>query len=413
MARVTTIQNVNAWTKAGVMIRNSLSPSASHAFMLVASSATKGVPFQRRLVNGDISYSTSGSQSTAPHWVKLVRSGNLITGYESTNGTTWTTVGSDTFAMGSSVLVGLAVSSHVSGTNATATFDNVTVSSSGGTTNQPPTATLTAPASGATFTAPATVDLTASAADPDGSVSRVDFYAGVTLLGSSAAAPYALTWSNVSAGTYQLTAVATDNSGASTTSAPVTITVSPAQGPGLPSGWSHADVGSVPFAGSASFSAGTFTVNGSGADIWDSSDQFHYAYRSMTGDGTIVARVASTEYADRWTKAGVMIRETLGASSAHAFMLVSAGKGVAFQRRVTAGGLSTNTSGSTSAAPRWVKLTRSGNLFSASESANGSTWTLVGTDTIPMGQTVLVGLAVTSHTTTASATCTFDGVTVQ
>ena len=109
------------------MIRNSLSPSAAQAFMLVAASATKGVPFQRRPSDGAARVSTPGSQSTAPRWVKLVRAGNLITGYESADGVNWTTVGSDTFTMGSTVLIGLAVSSHVTGVNATATFDNVTV----------------------------------------------------------------------------------------------------------------------------------------------------------------------------------------------------------------------------------------------------------------------------------------------
>jgi len=66
-----------------------------------------------------------------------------------------------------------------------------------------------------------------------------------------------------------------------------------------------------------------------------------------------------------------------------------------------------------SAAPRWVKLTRTGNTFSAYESADGVNWTLVDTANITMGSTVFVGLAVTSHTTSASATCTFDQVTIQ
>jgi hypothetical protein len=94
-------------------------------------------------------------------------------------------------------------------------------------------------------------------------------------------------------------------------------------------------------------------------------------------------------------------------------MLVSASKGLAFQRRPAAGGTSVNTGGSLTAAPRWVRLQRNGNLFSAYESADGVSWTLVGTDTIPMGTTVYAGLAVTSHTTGATATCTFDGVSVQ
>jgi hypothetical protein len=127
VARLTSIEAVHAWTKAGVMIRNSLSPSAAQAFMLVASSAAKGVPFQRRLTDGASSVSSPGSQSTAPRWVKLTRTGSTIAGYESADGKTWTQVGSSTFTMAPVVYVGLAVSSHVMGMNATATFDSVVI----------------------------------------------------------------------------------------------------------------------------------------------------------------------------------------------------------------------------------------------------------------------------------------------
>jgi regulation of enolase protein 1 (concanavalin A-like superfamily) len=415
VARVASIQNVNAWTKAGVMMRNSLSASAAQGFMLVAASATKGTALQRRTADGGVTVSTSGALVTAPYWVKLVRAGNLITAYESANGTTWTVVGSDTFTMGSSILVGLAVSSHVAGTNATATFDNVTVTAANPPSNSPPTVSLTAPANGATFTAPATVNLAASASDSDGTVAKVEFFAGSTLLGTDMTSPYQLTWGSVAEGTYTLTAVATDDAGASTTSSPVTITVAPQPPPGgLPAGWSDGDIGATPIAGSASYNNGTFTVTGSGADIWGTADAFHYAYRSWTGDGTLIARVASVPTnVNAWVKTGIMIRETLNAGSAHAFMLVSASKGVAFQRRTATGGVSTSTSGTLSTAPRWVKLVRSGDTFTAYESADGTTWTLVGSDTIPMAQTVFVGLAVTSHTTSASATCTLDNVTIQ
>src|SRR5205807_1299858 len=85
-------------------------------------------------------------------------------------------------------------------------------------------------------------------------------------------------------------------------------------------------------------------------------------------------------------------------------------EGVAFQRRQVTGGTSVSTAASLSIAPRWVKLRRSGNTFTAYESADGVSWTLVGTDTIAMQTTVYVGLAVTSHNTSSSATCTFDSV---
>ena len=94
--------------------------------------------------------------------------------------------------------------------------------------NNPPTITLTSPTNGATFTAPAAINLTATAADVDGTVSKVDFYNGATLLSSATSAPYSFTWNNVAVGSYSLTAVAYDNSGAVTTSAAATVTVNPA-----------------------------------------------------------------------------------------------------------------------------------------------------------------------------------------
>src|SRR6266704_2350277 len=92
--------------------------------------------------------------------------------------------------------------------------------------NVPPTVSITAPASRALFAAPASVAIGATAADTDGTIARVDFYQGATLIGSAPNAPYGFTWTNVAAGSYTLTAVATDDRGASTTSAAVAITVS-------------------------------------------------------------------------------------------------------------------------------------------------------------------------------------------
>jgi hypothetical protein len=88
-----------------------------------------------------------------------------------------------------------------------------------------PGVTLTQPANGATFTAPATVNLAATASDSDGTVTKVEFFNGTTKLGEDTTPPYGFTWSGVAAGTYTVTARATDNLGVSTTSAPVTFTV--------------------------------------------------------------------------------------------------------------------------------------------------------------------------------------------
>jgi hypothetical protein len=99
--------------------------------------------------------------------------------------------------------------------------------------NVEPTVSLTAPTPGQSYTAPATVAIAANAADSDGSVAKVDFYQGSTLLGTDTSAPYNYSWQNVAAGSYSITARATDNEGAVTTSDPVGITVSPDSGPRL------------------------------------------------------------------------------------------------------------------------------------------------------------------------------------
>lgn len=91
--------------------------------------------------------------------------------------------------------------------------------------NQPPTVTLTSPANNAIFTAVATIPLTANAADNDGVVNKVEFFRGTVKLGEDTSVPYSFNWTNVSAGTYALTARATDNAGATTTSSVVNIIV--------------------------------------------------------------------------------------------------------------------------------------------------------------------------------------------
>src|SRR2546430_10050198 len=99
--------------------------------------------------------------------------------------------------------------------------------------NQSPTVSLTNPITGSSVTAGTNVPLAANAADPDGTVAKVDFFAGDTLIGSDTSSPYTITWPNVAAGNYVLSAVATDNAGATTQSAPVDITVTPNAGPSI------------------------------------------------------------------------------------------------------------------------------------------------------------------------------------
>ncbi len=225
------------------------------------------------------------------------------------------------------------------------------------------------------------------------------------------AASGAISGAPTQGGSFSAIVQAQDSWNARTASTSLTIGVSSVA---FSDRWTHRDIGAVGIAGSASYasSTSTFTVTGAGADVWGTADALQYAYVPLTGDGRIVARVATVQNVAAWTKAGVMIRETLSPSSAQAFMLVSPGKGLAFQRRDATGIVSVSTPGAAAKAPYWVRLDRAGNTITAYESLDGATWTLVGTDTIPMAATVYIGIAVSSHTTSAAATATFDHVSV-
>jgi regulation of enolase protein 1 (concanavalin A-like superfamily) len=312
-ALVSSLTNTDAWTKGGVMIRASLAAGSPHATMVV--SAANGLAFQRRLASGGTSTHTSGSASTAPYWVRISRRGNVFTASSSSNGTSWTVVGTDTIQMPSQVYIGPALTSHNNSALATATFDAVSVTTDSGS---------------------------------------------------------------------------------------------------LPAGWTYTDVGAVGAAGSGAESGGTFTIKAAGADTWGTADAFGYASTTLTGNGQIIARVASVQNVNAWTKAGAMVRNGLAAGAAHAFMIQTptTTRGTAFQRRSTVNGTTTHTAGPAVAPPYWVKLVRSGDTITAAVSPNGTTWTVVGTDTIVMGTTINIGLAVSSHVAGSVATATFDNVTV-
>jgi regulation of enolase protein 1 (concanavalin A-like superfamily) len=173
------------------------------------------------------------------------------------------------------------------------------------------------------------------------------------------------------------------------------------------------DIGAVGVPGHDSFAGGVHSISASGHDIWGYIDAFRYVSRELTGDGTIVARVASLVGPHPWSKAGVMIRSSADPAATHAYMLMSRDHGLAFQRRASSGDYSTHTEGPAVAAPQWVRLTRSGNQVTADYSHDGSTWVTLGSDTVVLGTgPVLVGIAVTSHDNSSLAHATFTDVSV-
>ncbi len=199
---------------------------------------------------------------------------------------------------------------------------------------------------------------------------------------------------------------------AQVTTTTTTTTTTTLPGTTVPPPWADQDIGAVGLPGSARWASGTFTVTGSGADIWNTADAFHYVYQSWTGDGQIVARVVTQQNTDAWAKAAVMIRQDSSAGSAHAMMIVTPGNGTDFEWRAAAGGFTTHTFGPAATAPYWIAVVRTGGTLTGYVSPDGATWTRVDAEPVALTDPVYIGLAVTSHNNAVTSTATFDNVAV-
>ena len=143
-ARVVSQSNAGSWAKAGVMLREQLTAGSRHAFVFVTQAA--GAFMQYRTATGGSTGPGSGEQPgiAAPYWVRLIRQGNVVTGYISPNGTSWTQRGSVTFSsLPSTIYVGLAASNYSTSGLATVLFDNVAVTAAG--SSPPPVVDVTPP----------------------------------------------------------------------------------------------------------------------------------------------------------------------------------------------------------------------------------------------------------------------------
>jgi glucuronoarabinoxylan endo-1,4-beta-xylanase len=422
IARVSSEQSTNANAKAGVMIRNSLDPSAANVFIGVTPS--NEVIFQHRSSTGGGSSSNSVAGLSAPYWVKLAQSGSTVTGYYSANGTSWTQLGTTTISLGSMQTnawgqvsgpiqyAGLAFCNNGNTSLSTATFDNV--SAPGWPIPSPSAPTgLSATAGveqvilswqGGNYATSNSIGRATVSVGPYTTIATVrgTGYVDADLVGGT---------------TYYYVVKAFNGAGQSTNTAPASVTTTA----NVPSPWVAQDIGAVGVGGSAgeagseNWSNGVFTVAGSGSDIWGSSDAFRFVYETTSGNCTIIARVISLQEPtsvtiDPWAKTGVMIRNSLDAGAANAFIAVTPSNGVTWQNRSSANGGSGNAAMSGLGAPCWVKLARSGNAFTGYYSPDGTNWTQQGTATITMASTVYVGLAVTAHNSSGMATATFDNV---
>ncbi|MBV8880197.1 MAG: PKD domain-containing protein, partial [Planctomycetaceae bacterium] len=347
-ARVVSLDNTDAWAKAGVMIRETLAADSTFAMSIVTPS--NGTSFQYRPVTGQSCALAFGPSHGAPYWVRITRAGDTITGCASSDGSVWTTISSQTIAMGATVYIGLCVTAHNNNALAGALFDSVTWTGSGpgsgggsldlsklgpdlylivanvfdgqqGTfagiyvqvvdpavvpagNHAPSVAGVTAtPSTVAPF---GTVQLSAAASDQDGDPLR---YAWIVPAGETTCSPLATeTWTAPSKpGTYTLDVLVGDGKVVSRGS--VTVTVSGAQG--TTGGGNHppafrsarSNLVSVTQGQSVQLTADAFDVEGNPLDYnWSTP-----CGGTISGSGSTVTWTAPAPGSGRPAKAGLWI----------------------------------------------------------------------------------------------------------
>ena len=183
-----------------------------------------------------------------------------------------------------------------------------------------------------------------------------------------------------------------------------------------PTPWTCADIGGPIPPGSQSFNSanGTWTIKAGGSDITGFADEFHFVWKKLPGNGSVIAHVLTQSDTSPGAKAGVMLRASTAAGSPNYALLVSPGEGIKAQVRKALNGDTQKLANPLGTVPAWLKITRSGNTYTAYTSTNGTTWKLIpgSAITINLGTSMLAGLAMTSHNSGTLGTVTMSGVKV-
>lgn len=176
------------------------------------------------------------------------------------------------------------------------------------------------------------------------------------------------------------------------------------------------DIGAPPLKGVAEFDAGSgqYKITGTGADIWGRIDQFHYVWKSMSGNFAVSATAKFLTEGNPHRKAVIMLRGTSDADSPFVQLAIH-GDGMPSVQFRNAKGDTTNTVDFPVEGPAtWkLKLVRQGGNITVWVAKEGETLRELGRTMNQLGNPVMVGLGVSSHTAEATNTVLFSDVTVE
>ena len=180
----------------------------------------------------------------------------------------------------------------------------------------------------------------------------------------------------------------------------------------LPVPWLIKDIGGPLPATSDSYAAGLFSLLGSGAGVAGTNDQFHFVYQAIQGNADLIVQVLGVFSPGDIGTTGIMVRDSLEANAAIAFVGVTSERQVSFRYRTFAGGAAGASPASGASGPLWLRLVRSGDLFTAYRSADRNTWVALGSQTIVMASRIYVGLPVSSGQSAYLATAVLADLTL-
>lgn len=257
-----------------------------------------------------------------------------------------------------------------------------------------PTIKLTGPAYNGTYEHGRGLTIQAEAADQNGKIDKVLFYAGDQLIGEDAAAPFEFVWEKAAPGTHFISAIAVNDSGAAAAASAVPVHLYGLDDALSP--WLTAEIGKPGIPGNTVRTEDQFTIMGAGR-IDGKSDSLHFAYQPIRGDFEFTARIARVSGNDASSKGGILLRTGLMPDSP-TFMIAASYEKMGMKVRA----LSRLKSGDDFTAidtadviqlPIWVKLTREGETVTARISKDGTAWTELDTKSMTLGAEVYIGMA--------------------
>lgn len=206
---------------------------------------------------------------------------------------------------------------------------------------------------------------------------------------------------------YHYVVSAADLAGETPPGAEATATTLPRPPP-----WTWTDLGATGLAGTTAQNGSAYTIAGAGADLGGTADAAHFAHVSFTGDGVFTARLVSRGTTTAGGKFGLAMRESLAAGARAASVFFDDGQDRArFAHRASVGGATTLANAATTALPPlWLRLARTGNVFTGSWSTDGQAWTELGSATLALGSALQVGLISSSRNVATLNSAVFDNV---